>query len=56
MYVVCNEHLDIAIDEFLEEYIDQVPDLYEIGKVSFTDWATPSTCHYCDHKPKYLVL
>ncbi|WP_082760071.1 CxxH/CxxC protein [Abyssisolibacter fermentans] len=55
MYVVCNEHLNIAIDEFLEVY-DQCPDFYELEKISFTDWTSPNICDYCDKKPKYLVV
>ncbi|WP_084489645.1 CxxH/CxxC protein [Clostridiisalibacter paucivorans] len=55
MYVVCNEHLNQAIDEFLEIY-EQPPDVYELGKISFTDWSSPSTCDFCDVPPKYLVV
>ncbi|SDL13704.1 CxxH/CxxC protein [Natronincola ferrireducens] len=55
MYVVCNEHLDVAIDEFVDVY-EQPPDLYELEAVSFTDWMTPKTCDFCDHLPKYLIV
>lgn len=55
MYVVCNEHLTEAIDEFVEVY-EQPPDIYELGNVSFTDWITPSICDKCDKSPKYLVV
>jgi len=55
MYVVCNQHLEDAIEEFVDTY-EQPPDLYELEAVSFTDWMAPSTCHYCDHMPKYLVV
>ncbi len=40
MYVVCNEHLEEAIEEFVEIF-EQPPDIYELEKVSFTDWASP---------------
>ena len=55
MYVVCNKHLEDAIEEFVETY-EQPPDLYELEAVSFTDWMAPSTCNFCDHRPKYLVV
>jgi CxxH/CxxC protein (TIGR04129 family) len=55
MYVVCEEHLEQAIDEFVEIYEDP-PDLYLLEKVSFTDWHAPSRCDLCDHPPKYLVV
>ena len=55
MYVVCNEHLEDAIEEFVETF-EQSPDIYELEEVSFTDWASPHNCHYCERPPKYLVL
>lgn len=55
MYVVCNEHLENAIEEFVETY-EQSPDIYELEKVSFTDWASPHHCNYCVRIPKYLVV
>ena len=55
MYVVCNEHLDIAIEEFVDIY-EQPPDIYELDKVKFTDWTSPRTCDFCDKVPKYLVV
>lgn len=55
MYVVCNEHLENAIEEFVEVY-EQPPDIYELEKVNFTDWDSPSTCDFCDRHPKYLVV
>lgn len=55
MYVVCNEHLEDAIEEFVETF-EQPPDIYELEEVSFTDWASPHNCHYCERPPKYLVL
>ncbi|WP_352404809.1 MULTISPECIES: CxxH/CxxC protein [Sporanaerobacter] len=55
MYVVCNEHLEKAIEDFVEIY-EQSPDIYELDKTSFTDWTSPHTCDYCDKAPKYLVV
>ncbi|SCY61477.1 CxxH/CxxC protein [Alkaliphilus peptidifermentans] len=55
MYVVCNKHLEEAIDEFVEVY-EQPPDLYELDKTTFTDWLAPQHCHFCEENPKYLVV
>ncbi|MCT4605772.1 MAG: CxxH/CxxC protein [Marinisporobacter sp.] len=55
MYVVCPEHLPEAIDEFVEVY-EQPPDIYELDKVSFTDWTSPNTCDLCKNPPRYLVV
>lgn len=55
MYVVCREHLDDAIEEFVEVY-EQPPDLYELDKVTFTDWTQPSRCSFCNKPPRYLVV
>lgn len=55
MYVVCDDHLEDAIEEFVEVY-EQPPDIYELEKVSFTDWASPHKCNYCNKLPRYLVV
>ena len=55
MYVVCSEHLEQAIDEFVEVY-EMPPDLYELEDVSLTDWSAPSHCTFCDRVPIYLVV
>lgn len=55
MYTVCPEHLERAIDEFVEVY-ETPPDLCIIGEMSFTDWTAPATCDFCDRAPKYLVV
>lgn len=55
MYVVCEDHLEDAIDDFVDVY-EQPPDIYELEKVSFTDWMAPKNCNMCKHEPKYLVV
>lgn len=55
VYVVCMEHIEDAIDEFVVEY-EQSPDIHELEKVSFTDWKSPSKCEFCDKKPRFLVV
>lgn len=55
MYVVCEEHVDMAIDEFMDEYL-QVPDLYLLEDLEFNDWTPPDKCDFCNVSPKYLVI
>ncbi len=55
MYVVCLDHVEIALEEFVEIY-EQSPDVYELEKVSFTDWASPKRCDFCEKKPEYLIV
>ena len=55
MYVVCGEHLEEAIEDFVEIY-EQPPDIYELEKISFTDWMAPKDCDLCSKIPKYLVV
>ena len=55
MYVVCDEHIEEAIDEFVEIY-EMPPDIYFLDKVSFTDWIAPQRCDKCDVSPKYLIV
>lgn len=55
MYVVCADHLEEAIDEFVDIY-ETPPDLYELERVSFTDWSVPSHCTFCKKPPVYLVV
>jgi CxxH/CxxC protein (TIGR04129 family) len=56
MYVVCKEHLEIALDEFIDEYEGQAPDVYALKDISFTAWEAPAKCEHCDQDPKYLVV
>ena len=55
MYVVCGDHLDDAIDDFLEAY-GEAPDVCLLETTSFTDWAPPKKCQYCEGGPVYLVV
>ena len=55
MYVVCSKHIEDAIEEFVDVY-EQPPDLYELETITFTEWTTPSCCHFCDTIPKYLIV
>lgn len=53
--IVCQEHIDQGIDEFVDEY-EQPPDLYRLNDVQFTNWQPPQSCVYCKDKPIFLVL
>jgi CxxH/CxxC protein (TIGR04129 family) len=55
MYCVCAEHLDQAIDEFVEVY-EMPPDIYRLSQVSFTDWEAPAMCNFCSRPPQFLVV
>jgi CxxH/CxxC protein (TIGR04129 family) len=55
VFVVCAEHLEEAIDEFVEVY-EAGPDVYLVAETPFTEWTAPSHCHYCEEKPIFLVV
>jgi len=55
MYTVCREHLEKAIEEFVEVY-EQPPDIYLLSELHFSTWTAPATCDFCDHMPIYLVV
>ncbi|AHD04042.1 CxxH/CxxC protein [Paenibacillus larvae] len=55
MIVVCQEHLDIAIDEFLDEYED-APDIVDLKTTQFPAWNPPAHCEMCDGEARYLVV
>lgn len=55
MYVVCEEHLEQAIDEFVDVY-ESPPDLHRLDKIRFTQWTAPAHCDFCPRPPVYLVV
>jgi CxxH/CxxC protein (TIGR04129 family) len=55
MYVVCKEHLDIAIDEFVDEFED-APDLVDLTETRFSAWEPPAHCDFCKDPPRFLVV
>lgn len=55
MFVCCKEHLELAIDHFVDEYED-APDVYKLDEVRFTAWETPAKCEFCSEYPTYLVV
>lgn len=55
MFVVCSEHIERAIDEFVEMY-EASPDIYLLKDISFTAWSAPACCDFCQDMPHYLVV
>lgn len=55
MYVVCKEHLELAIDQFVDEYED-APDIVDLEKVRFSAWEPPSHCEQCQEPGRFLVV
>ncbi|WP_082053487.1 CxxH/CxxC protein [Gordoniibacillus kamchatkensis] len=55
MFVVCKEHVEIAIDEFVDEYED-APDLVDLLEVRFREWEPPACCQFCSAPPRFLIL
>lgn len=55
MFVCCKEHLELAIDYFVDEYED-APDIYKLDEIRFTAWESPAKCEFCDQHPVFLVI
>ncbi|SDD85693.1 CxxH/CxxC protein, BA_5709 family [Paenibacillus sp. UNCCL117] len=55
MHVVCKEHLELAIDMFVDEYED-APDIVDLEQVTFTEWTPPDHCERCKEAGRYLVV
>lgn len=55
MFIVCSEHLEQAIDEFVEAY-ESSPDIHLLSDITFTEWTAPHSCEFCTQLPKYLVV
>ncbi|MCZ8524057.1 MULTISPECIES: CxxH/CxxC protein [Paenibacillus] len=55
MHVVCKEHLELAIDMFVDEYED-APDIVDLDEVEFKAWEAPSHCERCAGPGRFLVV
>ena len=55
MFVVCKEHLELAIDRFVDEFED-APDLIDLKQVHFSAWQPPETCEDCKEPARFLVI
>ena len=55
MYCVCKEHVELAIDKFVDEYED-APDLVDLASTQFAAWDPPRTCDLCERAAEILVV
>ncbi|UHA75401.1 CxxH/CxxC protein [Paenibacillus sp. 481] len=56
MYVVCKEHVELAIDKFVDDYED-APDIVDLDSVEFSHWERPiKCCMDCEQEGKFLVV
>lgn len=55
MFVVCIEHIEDAIDEFLVEY-EESPDIHQIEDIKQIYFKVPDKCQFCNEKPEFLVI
>ncbi|HZG84867.1 CxxH/CxxC protein [Paenibacillus sp.] len=55
MHVVCEEHLELALDRFVDEYED-APDVVDLEVTTFSAWEPPATCEQCGRSARYLVV
>lgn len=55
MYVVCKEHLELAIDRFVDEF-EEAPDIVDLSQTAFSAWEPPERCEECDRPAQYLVV
>ncbi|MFM9331369.1 CxxH/CxxC protein [Paenibacillus mesotrionivorans] len=57
MFVVCKDHVELAIDRFVDEYED-APDVVDLKETHFKSWNPPPTCEEkgCTCEAKYLVV
>ncbi len=55
MYVVCKDHVELAIDMFVDEF-EEAPDVVDLEHTKFIDWEPPVKCQECDHEARFLVV
>jgi CxxH/CxxC protein (TIGR04129 family) len=55
MFVCCKEHLELAIDHFVDDFED-APDVYQLTEIQFTEWVAPEHCEFCQDSARFLVL
>jgi CxxH/CxxC protein (TIGR04129 family) len=55
MHVVCKDHLEIAIDEFVDDY-EEAPDIVDLQEVRFSEWDPPAHCEHCQGEARFLVV
>ena len=55
MYCVCKQHVELAIDKFVDDYED-APDIVSLITTKFSEWGSAATCDMCDGIAEYLVV
>ncbi|CAJ1317312.1 CxxH/CxxC protein [Paenibacillus sp. PK4536] len=55
MYVVCKEHIEKALEEFVDE-LEEAPDVVDLKETEFSDWDPPAKCSYCEQHAEFLVV
>jgi CxxH/CxxC protein (TIGR04129 family) len=55
MYCVCKQHVELALDKFVDEYED-APDMVDLSATEFADWDPPRKCDLCDQPAEVLVV
>lgn len=55
MHVVCKDHLEIAIDRFVDEY-EEAPDVVDLETTKFPAWDPPPHCEECEKDARFLVV
>jgi CxxH/CxxC protein (TIGR04129 family) len=55
MHIVCKDHLELAIDRFVDEYED-APDVVDLREVRFSAWEPPAHCQECQQDSRFLVV
>lgn len=57
MYCVCKEHVEIALDRFVDEY-EEAPDVVDLKETHFAAWDPPPRCEEpgCDQAAEFLVV
>ncbi|MDO3409690.1 CxxH/CxxC protein [Saccharibacillus sp. CPCC 101409] len=55
MYCVCKQHIEKALEDFVDEYED-APDLVNLKETEFSDWDPPVQCAHCEQPAEVLVV
>ncbi|GGN95067.1 CxxH/CxxC protein [Saccharibacillus kuerlensis] len=55
MYCVCKQHIENALEQFLDEY-EEAPDLVNLKETEFSDWDPPVQCAHCEAPAEVLVV
>jgi CxxH/CxxC protein (TIGR04129 family) len=53
---VCQDHLELAIDIFVDEY-EVAPDIMDVQGAGerFVGWSVPSQCARCEEHPRFVI-